>query len=102
MIVEFVLAAEAELDDAVAYHNRQRAGSGIEFAREVDAAVKRIIEYPHVWQKLARGVRRCQLNKFKYGLVYRVQDDVATVYAVMHLKRKPGYWRKRLKKPEQG
>ncbi len=97
MIVEFVRAAELELDDAVAYYNRQRTDLGLEFAREVEAAVARIIEYPFVWQRLAPGVHRCLLNRFQYGLVYRVVDDVVTVYAVMQLKRRPGYWRTRLK-----
>jgi hypothetical protein len=101
MIVEFVLAAELELDEAVAYFNAQRSGLGVEFAREVNAAIQRIVQYPNVWQRLAGGVRRCQLRRFEYGLVYRVLGDVVIVYAVMHLKRRPGYWRDRLKTSHQ-
>ncbi len=26
-------------------------------------------------------------KRFEYGLVYKVRGDVATIYAVMHLKR---------------
>ena len=96
MIVEFTAAAEAELDEAIAYYNAQRTGLGIEFAQEVAASVKRIEDYPDVWQRLANGVRRCQLRRFEYGLVYRVRGNVATVYAVMHLRRRPGYWRHRM------
>jgi hypothetical protein len=97
MIVEFVLSAEVELDEAVAYFEAQRKGLGTEFAREVSAAILRIVEHPNAWQKLTGGVRRCQLNRFEYGVVYGVQDDVTTIYAVMHLRRRPGYWRDRLK-----
>ena len=96
MIVEFVLAAELELADAVDYYDAQRAGLGNELVRDVASAVQRIIEYPDAWQRLGPEVRRCQLHRFEYGLVYRVRGDVATVYAAMHLKRRPGYWRKRL------
>ena len=97
MIVEFVLAAETELDEAVAYFDAQRAGLGTEFAKEVDAAVWSILDLPNAWQHLEGGVRRCQLRRFEYGLVYRVRGDVATVYAVMHLGRRPDYWRDRIK-----
>lgn len=96
MIVEFVLAAEEELEDAFNYFEAQRPGLGREFALEVDAAIGRIKEYPNLWQRLFEGVRRCQLKRFEYGLVYCVRGDVVTIYAVMHLKRRPSYWRKRL------
>ena len=98
MIVEFSSAAEAELDEAVAYYNAQRNGLGAEFAPEVDAAVQRISQYPDAWQRMAGGTRRCQLRRFEYGLVYRVRGHVATIYAVMHLRRRPSYWRDRLKR----
>jgi hypothetical protein len=97
MIVEFVLAAEAELDDAFNHLEAQRQGLGGEFVLEVNAAISRIQAFPHAWQSLEAGVRRCQLRRFEYGLVYRVRGDVATIYAVMHMKRQPTYWRTRLK-----
>ncbi len=97
MIVEFTLAAEAELAEAAAYYDTQQSGLGLEFAAEVAAAVERIIEFPHAWKLLKGSIRRCQLQRFEYGLVYRVKGNVGTVYAVMHLKRRPGYWRDRVK-----
>lgn len=95
MKVDFVSAAERELDEAVAYFEAQRAGLGLLFAAEVAAAVARIEAYPRAWQRMPGGVRRCLLRKFQYGLVYRVQGDTAVVYAVMHLRRRPTYWRSR-------
>jgi plasmid stabilization system protein ParE len=97
MIVEFILAAETELDDAVAYLEEQRPGLGAEFARDVAAAIQRIQDFPNAWPQLIEDVRRCQLRRFPYALIYRLRGDVATIYAVMHLKRRPAYWRDRLK-----
>ena len=97
MIIEFVLAAEQEFDEAVAYFDTQRAGLGHEFATEIDAAIRRILEHPNAWQRVAPGLRRYQLRRFEYGIVYRVRGSVVTIYAVMHFKRKPNYWRKRMK-----
>lgn len=97
MKVEFTAATERELDEAVSFFETRRTGLGLAFAAEVALAVSRIEQYPHAWQSLAGDTRRCLLRKFEYGLVYRVRDDTATIYAVMHLRRRPTYWRKRLR-----
>jgi len=98
--LEFTAAAELELDEAVSYYDGQRAGLGREFATEVSRAADRILEYPHAWQQLGDDVRRCQLSRFPYGLVYSVEDGVTVVLAVMFLRREPSYWRDRLKARE--
>jgi hypothetical protein len=36
--------------------------------------------------------RRYLLQRFPYGLIYAVEGQTIFVVAVMHLKRKPGYW----------
>lgn len=97
MIVEIVPVAEAELQDAVRYYESQRPGLGVEFAAAVEEACRNIKEYPRAWQKVSGGARRSLLRRFEYGLIYRVRGGVATIYAVMHLKRRPDYWRDRLK-----
>lgn len=97
MIVEFFPAAELELDEAVAYYDLKKAGLGTEFACDIQAAIHAISERPQAWKPLRRSIRLYLLKRFQYGLVYRVAGNVATVYAVMHLKRRPGYWRTRLK-----
>jgi plasmid stabilization system protein ParE len=96
---EFTAAAELELDEAVEYYNQQRAGLGEEFVAEVRRAVEQVLEYPHAWQLLDErdGIRRCRLNRFPYGLVYTIQGDIALALAVMYVRRKPAYWRERLR-----
>lgn len=69
MIVEFTLAAEAELDEAVAYFNAQRAGIGIDFAREVQSALVRFAIFRMPGRKSARGRAPVPLRRVEYGLV---------------------------------
>jgi hypothetical protein len=33
---------------------------------------------------------------FPYRIVYFVKDEVLTIVAVAHAKRRPGYWRERI------
>ena len=101
MNVEFVLAAEFELDEAVAYYTGKGEALAARFRSAVADGVARIAERPHAWQPVGGGARRYRLRRFPYGLVYRVKDDTATIYAVMHLKRRPQYWRSRMPQIEK-
>ena len=94
--MEFLDAAKAEYREAVDFYDRERSGLGGEFADEVAKTTARIIAFPDAWQKLSRRTRRCQTNRFPYGLIFQKRDDLILVIAVMHLRREPWYWRDRL------
>jgi plasmid stabilization system protein ParE len=96
MIVEIDEAAEEELVKAVAWYDRQSSTAGDEFLDEFHRAVQRIAAFPTAWPKVSRHARRCRLHRFPYGVVYQLRKDVAVIFAVMHLQRKPGYWKNRL------
>ena len=38
------------------------------------------------------------LRTFPYQLIDRVEGDLIRIYAVAYLKRRSGYWRKRLQR----
>jgi len=38
------------------------------------------------------GARRALLNDFPYSVIYRIKGDVVEIVAIMHQRRKPGYW----------
>jgi len=96
MRVEVLEPAEAEFRDAVQYYNQQGEGLGYEFAAEVRRALSRIVRFPEAWPALSSRTRRCRTNRFPYGLVYQSRGDTILVLAVMHMKRHPDSWRKRL------
>ena len=98
MNVEFHSAAERELRQAVDYYNDQQPDLGYEFAAEVEEAVERIRSSPDAWAWISQqdNLRRCQTHRFPYGLIYQVQPNRVLIIAVMHLKRRPGYWNDRL------
>jgi plasmid stabilization system protein ParE len=97
MNVSYLDAADSEFDEAIAYYNTQRAGLGFEFADEVKEAVERIKNYPDAWTPLSERVRRCQVHRFPYRIIYQVRDDLLIIVAVQHHRRKPENWRTRLK-----
>ena len=95
MRVDFTLASARELEEAVAHYTAITIELGQAFAAEAEAATERISAYPLAWPKVGKLERRFRLERFPYGLVYTVEGDIALVLAVMHLHRKPGYWRER-------
>jgi plasmid stabilization system protein ParE len=49
MTLRISKAAETELDDAMAFYRLQRSGLEMEFLAELEAAFKRIADYPLAW-----------------------------------------------------
>lgn len=92
MQVLFLQPAQYELDEAVDYYNAQMPNLGDGFLIEILAALDRISLWPDAWHEISRNIRRCQLKRFPYGVVYAVEDDVILVIAISHLHRRPAYW----------
>jgi mRNA-degrading endonuclease RelE of RelBE toxin-antitoxin system len=41
-------------------------------------------------------LRRCQVHRFPYRIIYEVRDDFVIIVAIQHHRRKPESWRTRL------
>ncbi|PTN33504.1 type II toxin-antitoxin system RelE/ParE family toxin [Desulfonatronum sp. SC1] len=87
--------AEDEFAEAVNYYNGQCPGLGYEFAAEVRRCFERIRRHPDAWPAFTSRTKRCLMNRFPYGVLYRAEGDSIIVGAIMHLKRNPILWRKR-------
>jgi len=93
----FLEPAQIEFEKAINFYNQRRPNLGDEFAAEVLNTINRILNHPEAWTKLSKRTRRCQTNRFPYGVIYQIRGDRILIVAVAHLRRKPMYWRDRLK-----
>jgi plasmid stabilization system protein ParE len=89
--------AEEELNKAFEYYNECGSGLGFLFLAEVQATINRIIQHPKAWSKISKNTRRCVTRRFPYGIIYQILEQEIQIIAVMHLHRKPGYWKDRMK-----
>jgi plasmid stabilization system protein ParE len=96
MTYHFHPEAEEEFLGAIDWYEEHEENLGLDFAREVYAAIGRAAEHPSAWPVLQGEVRRCQTRRFPYGLLYSEEPDGIFILAVMHLHRDPGYWKRRL------
>ena len=79
----------------VRYYGAQRPQLGEEFRDGVRETMKRITIFPEAWQPLSATIRRCQMSRFPYGLIYMATETEILVIAVAHLHRRPEHWRSR-------
>ena len=95
MKVRFHPEAVSELNNAVDYYEEQETGLGIDFTKEIQKGIAMISKYPGSWQQVSASTRRLIIKKIPYGLIYMRMDNTIFIIAVMHLNRKPGYWKYR-------
>lgn len=90
--------AEIELWEAVEFYEDRCSGLGLDFEREIKAAVECIRQSPDRWPVHEDGTRRCLIHRFPYFVVYVLHQDQVWVVAFAHCRRRPGYWSGRAKK----
>lgn len=90
-------AAREELIDAMRWYEAHRAGLGDEFLQAVVDVEAKIAEAPNRWTEIEPGFRKLNTDRFPYGLIYQQVAGHVEIVAVMHLSRRPGYWRVRAK-----
>jgi plasmid stabilization system protein ParE len=93
--------ADTEITEAARYYESRQPGLGADLLGEVEQAFDFISTTPEASQKIGRRVRRKPLWRFPYNLVYAVYADRLRIVAFAHQKRRPFYWRKRLKNPAE-
>jgi plasmid stabilization system protein ParE len=99
--VSFLPPAEEEMIEAARYYESKSDGLGSEFLAEVERTIESIKAHPSAAAIIRSHIRRRLLNRFPFGLLYAIDDNHILILAVMHLRRRPGYWKARLGRTEQ-
>lgn len=92
----FLPGATEEMNEAANYYESQASGLGTDYLSEVERAVASISESPMTWPKIERELRRRLVQRFPFGILYYIESDEIVIVAVAHLRRRPGYWKKRI------
>ena len=88
--------AEREYVDAAEYYAEIDRELGVRFYDEIEQLIREIRQGPERFRMYDPPVRRHFSTVFPYAVLYVEQSDRIWIVAVMHMKRQPGYWRKRL------
>ena len=102
MTLRLLDEAKSELRKSALWYEEKRDGLGEDFISVVECALEIIEERPRQFTQLNVGsedreVRRCVLKRFPYLIIFEICADEVLVIAIAHSKRKPKYWKDRLK-----
>lgn len=95
MNVDFHPAALREVEDAQAWYEERSVFAASAFLRELSVAVQRIRQAPDRYPSAEADTRRILFERFPFTVYYRIKSDTLTIVAVVHQKRRPGYWSSR-------
>lgn len=88
--------ADAEFAEAVRYYSQVSPELGVRFYREMERLLREVCADPERYRKFDPPARRHFSRDFPYAVIYFERPDHLWIIAVMHMKRRPGYWRERL------
>jgi len=94
---EFLPEAEKEFREAARYYENEAPGVGVAFVVDLHKTVAAILDNPLAAQTVRKSIRKKVLARFPFNVLYSVEDEFVLIVAVAHQKRRPTYWRRRLK-----
>ena len=89
--------AEEEYAEAARYYVAIDSELGQRFYDEIQRLVRNVCEAPERYPLFDPPIRRHFSSVFPYAVLYVDQRERVLILAVMPMKRRPGYWRNRLK-----
>jgi plasmid stabilization system protein ParE len=87
--------AQKDFDEAVAWHERQQAGLGVEFIDNVNETLRRIETNPKAYAIRFKETRRAPVARFRYGVFFQIDTDAIVVTSIIHDRRDPSIWMQR-------
>lgn len=85
-----------EANESAKFYEEKQEGLGKRFVEALTDAITRIRRRPELFGRVDANIRKCRILRFPYGVIYRDKKKSVEIIAVMHLKRKPDYWKKRV------
>ena len=81
--------ARLELDEAMAWYEKQKEGLGTELKEAIDQMFLKIGSAPGRFRPVRGKVRRALLRRFPYAIHFVPEPEAIIVLAIFHTKRDP-------------
>jgi toxin ParE1/3/4 len=100
MAFEISILADAveDIDNAFIWYEQQLIGLGNDFFNCIDDSINYISINPYSNAVVKKNIRRHLINKFPYGIYYKINLKLSLVQiiAVIHFKRSKNVLKKRI------
>jgi len=85
-----------DIKAAYDWYESQRVGLGEDFLLTLEESYAKITRTPKLYQDIYKSVRRKLVRRFPYGIFFVIREDTIIVLAILHTKREPHKWQKRV------
>ena len=96
MKTEILSLAEQDLLDGYHFYEKQEAGLGDYFLKNIYLDIESLEEYAGIHLKPHRSFYRLLSKKFPFAIYYRVENDTAFIQAVVDCRRHPEWIQRHL------
>ena len=96
MSFRFLAPAQTELLEAITYYAEINAELGVRFEQALARAVRAAAAHPERGATRSRNTRRWLVQGFPFGVIYREGTGEILIVAVVHQRKQPAYWERRL------
>jgi toxin ParE1/3/4 len=86
-----------EFDQAAAHFSEIVPHLGRRFFAAIQRLINEVRQTPATFRYIRKPARRHLSADFPYAIIYVERRSDIWILAVMHLRRKPGYWTRRLR-----
>ena len=87
--------ADEELEAAALWYEARQPELGDDFLDDFELTLRRVIQNPQRPRFIQGENRKLNFSRFPYAIVYELKNEILYVKAVIHLHRRPFYWRHR-------
>jgi hypothetical protein len=94
--VEILSSASQDLIDGYRFYEKQAEGIGGYFLDTLYSDIDSLIVTAGIHPIYFDKYHRLLSKRFPFAIYYRVEDEVASVYAVLDCRRSPAWMRKKL------
>ncbi len=97
-LIMLILRKEAEdnIKEAYEWYEAKHIGLGIAFVSEVETALHKIPVRPEMYGQVFKNIRRTLCKRFPYSIYFIESSANIVVLAVLHQRRDPAAWQKRI------
>ena len=95
--LDFHPKALEEALTAVRWYAERSRQAADELLTEIQNAIDAVSSAPERYPNFIAGTRRFLLKRFPFSLVYHDGPSLIEIVAVAHSRRRPGYWKDRLR-----
>lgn len=97
MKVVFHPEAYDEMLESARFLESKTRGLGLDLIGAIQESTRRIIKFPEAGSIERARIRKSLVYGFPFTILYEARKNEIFIAAVMHQRRRPGYWRHRVK-----